>query len=171
MTATTNILAEAQQYLSMVPAVLDGAVTLTLAAGPDANLTQVCAHSSLDSYDDRCALIPTPDTAQELVTLAAEAVDVQLAHACMWEDAALTVDTTPGEDDHTTDAWYWLAGIDPEQAVTVCVTATANGGLTGAHVFEPGDEEGRRIRLRIYDRLPALLRERQDDWAADQAEA
>ncbi len=174
---TTNILTEAQQYLCQVPAVQDGAVTITLApASQDPNLTRVCAHSSLDSYDDRCALISTPSTAEELVTLAARAVDVQLAHACMWEDDDLTVDTTPDRsepgDEDLTAAWYWLASVaDPEQAVSVCVTATPSGGIEGIHLYEPGDEEGRKIRLRTYDNLPALLRERQDDWEADQAEA
>ena len=175
MTTTTGILAEAQQYLCMVPAVLDGAVTITLSEGPDANLTQVCAHSRYASYDDRCALVSTPSSAEGLVTLAARTVDVQAAHACMWEDDALTVETVPGRSDtgeDSTDAWYWLASVaDPEQAVSVCVTATPSGGIEGIHLYEPGDEEGRKIRLRTYDNLPALLRERQDDWEADQAEA
>lgn len=172
---STNVLAEAQQYLRMIPAVQDGAITLTLAQGLDANLTQVCAHSSLDSYDDRCILVSTPSTAQELVTLAARAASVQLAHACMWEDEALTVETVPGASEETgedtTDAWYWLGGVDPEQAVSVRITASPSGGIEDIRIFEPGSEEGKRIRLRTYDRLPNLLRERQDDWEADQAES
>lgn len=171
---TTDILAEASSYLTMVPAVQDGAVTLTLSQGPDVNLTQVCAHSSLDSYDDRCCLIPTPSSAQELVAAAARAVDVQLAHACMWEGEGLTVETVPdrseaGED--ATEAWYWLSDVNPEQAVAVRITATPSGGIEDIRLYEPGDEEGKRIRLRTFDRLPALLRERQDDWEADQAES
>ena len=172
---TTSILAEAQRYLRMVPAVLDGAVTITLAQGPDANLTQVRAHSRLDSYGDRSALISTPSTAQELVALAARTVDVQLAHACMWEDDALTVETVPGTSEETgediTDAWYWLADVTPEEAVSVRITASPSGGIEGVYLVEPGSEDGERIRLRTYDRLPNLLRERQDDWEADQAEA
>ena len=172
---TDNILAEAQQYLCMVPAVLDGAATLTLAQGPDANLTQVCAHSRLDSYSDRCVLISTPSTAQELVVLAARAVDVQLAHACMWEDDALTVETVPGTSEETgedtTDAWYWLSCVAPEDAASVRITASPSGGIEDIRQFKPGAEVGERIRLRTYDCLPALLRERQDDWEADQAEA
>ena len=171
----TNILAEAQQHLRMVPAVLDGAITLSLAQGPDANLTQVCAHSRLDSYDDRCILLSTPDTAQELVTLAARAAAVQLAHACMWEDDALAVETVPGTSEETgediTEAWYWLADIAEEQAVSVRITASPSGGIEDISLVEPGDEEGKRIRLRTYDRLRALLRERQDDWEADQADS
>ena len=174
---TTNILAEAQQYLCMIPAVQDGAVTITLAAvSQEPNLVRVCAHSSLNSYDDRCALIVIPGSAQELVTLAASTVDVQAAHACMWEDDDLVVETVPGHSEtsggDTTDAWYWLASIaDPEQAVAVCVSATPSGGIEDIRLCEPGDEEGKKIRLRTYDNLPNLLRERQDDWEADQAEA
>ena len=171
----SNILAEAQQYLCMVPAVQDGAVTIDLAQGPDANLTRVCTHSRLDSYDDRCTLISTPSTAQELVTLAARTAAVQFAHACMWEDDALTIETGPGRSEKTgedtTDAWYWLADVPPERAVAVRITASPSGGIEGAYLFEPGYETGKRIRLRTYDRLQALLRERQDDWEADQAES
>lgn len=172
---TDNILAEAQQYLRMIPAVLDDAVTISLERGIDGNTTRVCAHSRFDAYDDRCILVSTPHSAEELVTLAARAAAVQLAHACMWDDDALTVETVPsvseatGED--TTDAWYWLSDVAPEQAVSVRVTASPSGGIEGIYLCDPGDDIGRRIRLRTYDRLAALLRERQDDWEADQAEA
>lgn len=173
---TNNILAETSSYLTMVPAVMDGAVTITLAEVPQQpNLTRVCAHSSLDSFEDRCTIIPTPNTAQELVAAAASAVDVQLAHACMWEDEGLTVETVNElsgiSDEDLTAAWYWLDSISPEQAVSVCVTATPSGGIESIRLYEPGDEEGQRIRLRTYDRLPVLLRERQDDWEANQAES
>lgn len=172
---TTSILAEAQQYLRMVPAVQDGAITITFAKGPDANLTRVCTHSRLDAYDDRCALISTPSTAEELVALAARTAAVQLAHACMWEDDALTIETIPGTSEETgedtIDAWYWLSNVAPERAVSVRITASPSGGIEDIYLFEPGSEDGERIRLRTYDRLPALLRERQDDWEADQAES
>lgn len=171
---TNTILAEAKQYLAMIPAVQDGAVTITLEQGPDANLTRVCAHSRFDAYDDRCALIPTPPSAEELVTLAARTAAVQLAHACMWEDDALAVETVPGTSEETgepiTEAWYWLDDTAPENAVSVRVTASPSGGIEDIRLFEPGADEGRRIRLRTYDGLPRLLRERQDDWEADQAE-
>ena len=168
---TTDILTEAQQHLVMVPAVRDGAVAITLSEGPNANLTQVCAHSRLASYDDRCALISTPSTAEELVALAARTVAVQLAHACMWEDDALTVETVPGISEETgedtTDAWYWLSDVASEDAVSVLVTASPSGGIEGTYLVAPGEETGRRIRLRTYDRLPALLREWQDDLEAE----
>ena len=173
--ATTNILAEAQKLLCMVPAIQDGAISITLGPGIDCNTTRVCAHSRLGSYEDRCALVSTPSTAEELVTLAARAAAVQAAHACMWEDDALTVETIPGTSEETgedtTDAWYWLAAVAPETAVSVRITASTSGGIEDIRLFEPDAEEGERIRLRTYDRLPRLLRERQDDWEADQAEA
>ena len=172
---SNSLLAEAQKYLCTIPAVLDGAVTLTLAKGPDDNLTRVCASSGLNSYDDRCTLIETPDTAQQLAAAAARAAAVQLAHACMWEDDALIVDTIhyrsePGDEDITA-ASYSLPDTAPERAVSVRVAAPPSGGIENISLFEPGDEEGLRIRLRTYDRLPDLLRERQDDWEADQAES
>lgn len=172
---TTDILAGAQQYLRMVPAVQDGAVTITLEQGIDCNTTRVCTHSRFDAYDDRCILVSTPSSAEELITLAARTAQVQLAHACMWEDDALVVETVPGTSEETgedtTDAWYWLSDVAPEQAVSVRITASPSGGIEGIHRYDPGENIGRAIRLRTYDRLPNRLREWQDDWEADQAEA